>query len=53
VRSRIAIVLPRLDVPSAVLFLVPFLPFSDYISLNGTRHRRSEAIEKPTSYRLG
>src|SRR2546426_4549722 len=35
-----------------VLLLVPFLPANPDISGNGIRHRRSEAIEKPTSCRL-
>jgi hypothetical protein len=35
-----------------VLFLVSFLPANPGISANGIRHRRSEAIEKPTSCRL-
>jgi hypothetical protein len=35
-----------------VLFLVPFLLANLGISANGIRHRRSEAIEEPTSCRL-
>jgi hypothetical protein len=35
-----------------VLFLVPFLPANPDISANGTRRRRSEAIEKPASCRF-
>jgi len=35
-----------------VLLLVPFLAASPDISGNGIRHRRSEAIENPTSCRL-
>jgi len=35
-----------------VLHWVPFLPANPDISGNGTRRRRSEAIEKPASCRL-
>jgi len=41
------------DEPPVVLFVVLFLASSSNISLNSTRHRRSEAIEEPAAYRLG
>lgn len=39
----------RVVAVEAVLFAVLFLPSNPGFSRNSTRHRRSEAIEKPTS----